>query len=133
MGCALAWTAVAAHGQEAVVNAGVPVSSMSLNDARAAFGMRLLEWPDGQPVRVFVLDDDDPVHKEFVKKVLQIFPYQLRQSWDRLVFSGTGQAPQVVASQAEMLSKVGKTPGAIGYVKRFDEKKNARVRALTIR
>ena len=129
----MAWGAVAAQGQETIVNAGVPAASMNLNDARAAFGMRLLEWPDGTPVRVFVLDDDHPVHKEFVKKVLQVFPYQLRQSWDRLVFSGTGQAPQVVASQAEMLSKVGKTPGAIGYVKKLDEKKNARVRALPIR
>ena len=45
-----------------------------------------------------------------------IFPYQLRSAWDRLVFSGIGQAPIRVNSVEEMLDRVANTPGAIGYL-----------------
>ena len=52
----------------------------------------------------------------FSKEKLNVFPYQLRAAWDRLVFSGTGQAPNTVSSSEEMLAKVASTPGAIGYL-----------------
>jgi hypothetical protein len=84
--------------------------------ARAVFTMRLRRWPDNTPVRVFVLPDRHPVHREFAKTVLGVFPHQLRRAWDRLVFSGTGQAPTQVEDEAEMLEWVAHTPGAVGYV-----------------
>jgi hypothetical protein len=89
---------------------------LSPNSLRAVFGMRLRTWPDGQQIRVFVLEDEHPVHKRFTKTYLSIFPYQLRRLWDRLVYSGTGQAPNRVGSQEEMRAAVAETPGAIGYV-----------------
>jgi ABC-type phosphate transport system substrate-binding protein len=94
-------------------------SSISKNALRAIFGMRLRNWPaDQTPVRVFVLRDDSSTHSAFTKQVLNIYPHQLRLAWDRLVFSGTGQAPTEVASEAEMREKVANTPGAIGYLRR---------------
>ena len=94
-------------------------SSISKNALRAIFGMRLRNWPAEQtPVRVFVLQDENPTHSAFSKQILTIYPHQLRLAWDRLVFSGTGQAPIEVASEAEMREKVAKTPGAIGYLRR---------------
>ena len=44
-----------------------------------------------------------------------MFPYQLRNVWDRLVFSGAGQSPHVVNTLEEMYEQVSSTPGAIGY------------------
>tara|TARA_R110002073_G_scaffold183788_4_gene342033 strand:+ start:510 stop:983 length:474 start_codon:yes stop_codon:yes gene_type:complete len=88
------------------------------NSLRAIFGMRLRTWPDGMPVKVFVLPDDAPLHKAFAKQKLNVFPYQLRSAWDRLIFSGTGQAPITVNSVDEMLTHVTNTPGAIGYLMR---------------
>lgn len=52
-----------------------------------------------------------------MKTVLGIYPYQLRQSWDRLIYSGFAQAPFLVESEKEMLRRVAETPGAIGYVR----------------
>ena len=43
-------------------------------------------------------------------------PYVLRNTWDRLVFTGTGLAPTQVHSEDEMRQKVQETPGAIGYL-----------------
>ena len=84
---------------------------------QAAFTMRLRRWPDGSPVRVFVLPDADPAHAQFSREELGTYPYVLRSIWDRLVFTGTGFAPTVVASEEEMWRRVRSTPGAIGYVR----------------
>lgn len=92
------------------------MARIELATLRALFGMRLLEWPDGTPVRVFVMDSDSTTHRRFTKEVLQMFPYQLRQAWDRLIFSGTGQAPIEVGSIDEMVQQVIETPGAVGYL-----------------
>lgn len=106
-----------AFAQEIIVNPSLAgEQDIKLNALRAIFSMRLRTWPDGTPVRVFVLDDDQALHVKFAKKRLDIYPHQLRYSWDRLVYSGTGQAPTEVASEKEMLEKVAATPGAIGYL-----------------
>lgn len=83
---------------------------------RALFSMRVRQWPDGVDARVFVLPDNDPVHVRFCREQLGTFPYVLRSSWDRLVYTGTGIGPRVVSSEREMREKVEVTDGAIGYV-----------------
>lgn len=82
---------------------------------RAIFLMRVRQWPDGTPVRVFVLPGDDPVHDRFARELLGAYPYVLERNWDRLVFTGTGLAPEVVRTEQEMRQKVQNTRGAIGY------------------
>jgi len=101
---------------QVVAHPDVIEKSLSVNVLRAIFSMRLRTWSDGQAVKVFVLEDNNALHHNFSKEKLNVFPYQLRLAWDRLVFSGTGQAPINVNSQEEMRSKVASTPGAIGYL-----------------
>ena len=72
----------------------------------------------GRSIRVYVLPDDNAVHVAFSKQILGVFPHQLRTAWDRLVYSGTGQAPLEVASEEEMRARVAGTAGAIGYLSR---------------
>lgn len=106
---------VAAAGAEVIVHPGYPENAIARSLLRGVFGMRVRAWPDGTPVHVFVLPDDDPLHDEFSKSVLQMYPYQLRQNWERLLYSGTGQQPITVTSEAELLQRVAGTRGAIGY------------------
>ena len=112
---------------EIVTYAGVSEKALSINSLRSIFSMRLKTWPDGTKVRVFVLSDDDPLHQSFSKEKLNVFPYQLRAMWDRLVFSGTGQAPTQVKTNEEMLEKIANTPGAIGYLLRANMSDNVNV------
>ena len=112
---------------EIVINPGVNEVALSVNSLRSIFSMSLKTWPDGTKIRVFVLSDDDRLHKAFSKQKLNVFPYQLRSTWDRLVFSGTGQAPIKVNSVEEMLDKVANTPGAIGYLWRANINENVHV------
>ncbi|MBL8471389.1 MAG: hypothetical protein KF778_10020 [Rhodocyclaceae bacterium] len=114
----------------AIVAASTPQGTLTRNALRTAFSMRLNKWPDGNRMTVYVLPDYDPIHAAFCKEVLDVYPHQLRLVWDRLVFSGTGQAPREVESEDEMIAKIAVTPGAIGYVKR--NKLDERVRSLEL-
>lgn len=101
----------------AVVNVQIPDDEIEdRTDLRAVFTLRKRQWRSGQPIKVYVLPDQDPVHEDFVKGKLHLFPYQLRQIWNRLVFSGTGVAPVQLENQAQILEAVAEDPYAIGYV-----------------
>lgn len=102
--------------QNVIANVQVETKQLSKTTARSIFAMRVHQWPDGKPIKVFVLQDQNPTHNEFCKSILGMFPYQLRRIWDRQVFSGTGAAPVVVNSEQEMLNAVASTEGAIGYI-----------------
>jgi len=115
---------------EIIVNRDVAGTRLAQASARALFGMRLTKWPDGRPVQVFVLPDGHPVHAALCKEQLNLYPYQLRQSWDRLVYSGMAQAPIEVATEEEMISRVATTPGALGYVRKV--KPNDPVKILNV-
>jgi ABC-type phosphate transport system substrate-binding protein len=107
-----------AQSVEIIVNPSIASVQLDRDLLRAIFTMRLRSWPNGPPVRVFVLPDDDPVSDRFYREQLGMYSYVLRSAWDRMVYTGTGLAPTVVHSEEEMRERVLATPGAIGYVSR---------------
>lgn len=114
-----------------IVSAQHHQQSITRNGLGAIFKMRLQQWRDGSAIKVFVLGDADPIHNAFCKKILNIFPHQLRRSWNKLVFSGSGQAPTKLKNKEIMLTKIANTPGAIGYIS-VDEL-NDQIKALDIK
>ncbi len=120
--CALALFALTVSGQAAatdvIANAGVPLTHLGVNELRNLYLLRQTVWPNGQRVQLFVLPDDNPVHEAFAKETLGLYPYRLRQVWDRLSFSGMAVPPIEVHDENEMRARVGATPGAIGYVRK---------------
>ena len=114
----LGWTlCLPAWGARAVVNARLADSEITdRTDLRAVFTLRKRQWSSGAPIKVYVLPDKHEVHDSFVKQKLHLYPYQLRQIWNRLVFSGTGVAPVQLATEAEVLEAILSNPNAIGYV-----------------
>ena len=112
---------------EIITHPGVSEKEITENSLRSIFSMHLKTWSDGTKIRVFVFPDDDPLHQSLAKEKLKVFSYQLRSNWDRLVYSGTGQAPIKVNSSEEMLAKVASTPGAIGYLRKAAINENVNV------
>lgn len=121
------WLSVPAKAVDVIAHPSVASARLSVLHAKAMFSMRQTRWPDGQRAWVFVLPDAHPTHSAFSKEVLNLYPYQLRQTWDRQVYSGTGQAPIEVATEEEMLNRVANTPGAIGYVRKVNPHDPVRV------
>jgi ABC-type phosphate transport system substrate-binding protein len=114
-----------------IVNVANAEKSLTRNTLRAVFSMRVHRWPDGIPVRVFVLPDGNPAHKGFTREVLSLFPHQLRRSWDRYVYAGIGTAPIEVISEEDMIHKVATIPGGIGYISK--EVSNENIRSLLVK
>jgi len=103
------------HG-DVIVHPAVSVDAVQRQYLVSIFTMRTRTWPDGKPIRVFVLPNKHAQHEAFVKENLGLFPYQLRKIWDRQVFSGASQSPYTVRTVEEMYQRVRNTPGAIGYI-----------------
>jgi hypothetical protein len=116
-----------AFSVEVIVSPSLAEITLDRALLRAVFTMRVREWPDGTPVRVFVLPDDDPLSDQFYRERLGMYSYVLRRAWDRMVFTGTGFAPTVVRSEREMIEIVRSTPGAIGFVRKREASSQNRV------
>ena len=115
---ALLYSATVASAQDVQVILA-PDREVTTPDRRLLLSIyigRVTLWPDGRPIRVFTLADDQPLHERFCRQMLGTYPYVLRGAWDKLVYTGTGFAPSVVADEREMRRRVQSTPGAIGYV-----------------
>jgi hypothetical protein len=112
---------------DVIVFPAVSQRELSVNSIRLVFTMRMLRWPDGTRIRVFVFPDDHPAHRQFAKRQLGLYPHQLRRVWDRNRYSGSGPVPVEVASVKEMMELVSATPGAIGYVPEETMKKGVEV------
>jgi len=120
-----------AFAVEIIANSKVNQQEFSQAMVRAIFGMRRSIWPDGNVISVFVLMDDHPAHQAVCKEKLNLYPYQLRQLWERNQFTGIGQMPIMVANEEEMALRVEETPGAIGYVMKAPS--NAKLKVIQIR
>lgn len=116
---------------ELIVHPGVSNTQVSRNQARAIFSARLSRWEDGKTIKVFVLPEESSLHQDLAKQLLDLYPYQLREAWMRAIYTGMGQAPILVTSEAEMRRLVSETPGAVGYVSKVQS--NDKLRALPIR
>ncbi len=119
-----------ANSVDLVTNRDIDYESLSRNTLRSIFSMRMTQWPNGTPIRVFVMGDKTSQHSDFSKHVLGVFPHQLRRAWNRQIYSGMGQAPMKVDTEAEMLQQIQNTPGAIGYLS--EDYINERVRKLSV-
>jgi len=73
------------------------------------------KWSDGNPVVVFDLKNKSDVKIEFYK-FLGKSTSRMKSIWLKRMLSGEGDPPESLASEEEMLKKVEKTPGAIGFV-----------------
>jgi ABC-type phosphate transport system substrate-binding protein len=101
---------------EIVVNKTVPTADYSTEDIRAIFAMQKRIWPNNRQIKVYTLSDSNPLHKDFVKNNLNMFPHQIRRIWDRMTYSGTGTVPIELDSEQEMIDKIANTPDSIGYL-----------------
>jgi hypothetical protein len=99
-----------------VVHEGVAQQQLDVEITRQLFTLRVPRWADGTHVRVLVLPDAHPLHREFCKGSLNLYPRQLRRVWERHLYSGAGAMPIEVGSVEVMRERVAETPGAIGYL-----------------
>jgi len=89
-------------------------ASVSIDDIADVYLGKLNTLPGG--VKVVPFDQAEEVKNEFYKKVAKRDPAQLKAYWSRLIFTGKGQPPKELGSDAEVIRYVASNPEAIGYV-----------------
>ena len=103
-----------AGGLKVIANSSVGARVVSAHELKSVFLQERNSLADGSRV-VPVLERSGTAHESFLKQYLGQNDSAL-QSYYSLVFTGKGAMPKVVGSDAEMVSYVAKTRGAIGYV-----------------
>ncbi|PCM44953.1 substrate-binding domain-containing protein [Marinobacter sp. ANT_B65] len=98
-----------------ILNNDADITRLDSASLTQIFAMQIRKWPNGLAIQVFTLPSENDLHREFVVNRLHIQAHQLDRIWNRMLFTGTGKAPAVVNSQAEMVEMIQSTPGAIGY------------------
>ena len=111
----LAWTTAWAAEVKVIANPSVGTSSVSVEELRNVFLQTSSSLADGSHVQP-VLEKGGPAHDFFVKQYLGKTDAALQTYYRSLVFTGKGSMPKVAGTDAEVVSYVAKTKGAIGYV-----------------
>jgi hypothetical protein len=115
---ALALTAsvsLAHAGAVAVVGASSSLVASSGADVVKVF---LGKKKDLGGVTAIPVDQEEgtPARGAFYSNVVKKSEAQLKSYWSRLIFTGKGQAPQVVGGDADVKNMVSNNPNLIGYI-----------------
>lgn len=128
LGLGMICTCVAVRAQDVVivVNRNVTLSAISAEHLREVFTGVRSRLGDGTKAVPVVLKGG-PVHEVFLHNHVGDNPQEFRARWRKAVFTGQGSMPREFSSEAGLLDYVAATPGAIGYVSRYNETMGVRV------
>jgi ABC-type phosphate transport system substrate-binding protein len=100
-----------------VVNAGAPVSDLSLEDLRRVFTLRRAFWKPGKPIRLVLPATGQPARAFLLERVCRKSEGELQRAVLESMYRGDiDQAPKVAASEPETLTLVASTENAVGVI-----------------
>lgn len=97
-----------------VANHSVSVNTMSRSDVKKVF-LSKKKNISGVSVKPIIIIDNK-ITDHFLRVYVRKTPSQFTTYYKVLIFSGSGMEPKAVSSEAEMISYVARTAGALGYV-----------------
>ncbi|WP_018412482.1 type 2 periplasmic-binding domain-containing protein [Methyloversatilis thermotolerans] len=96
-----------------IVNQGSGIEQLSREEASHVFLGRLKTLPSGTPAVVL---DTRPLREAFYRALVGKSLPEINAYWARLRFSGRTQPPDQIEDASEVLERVARQPGAIGFV-----------------
>lgn len=107
--------ALPSHAEDGVVVISNTPMKLDAEGVRRVFTGRLIEL-DGQAVRPVNLAPGDGVRRRFLAAVVQQSEEDYLAYWTVRRYIGKGVPPRDLATQAEVIDHVQRTPGGIGYI-----------------
>lgn len=98
-----------------IANKDVGVDSITAKEAKKIW-LGKTKTLGGTKIKPSDLPIGNASREFFYSKVVKKNEKKLKAYWAKIVFAGKGLPPKELASDAEVLSWVAKTPGAVGYV-----------------
>lgn len=124
--CALATTCALAE-VVVVVSAKSKISGMTMSQVAQIFLGKTSKLPDGKDAIPLDQLEGSEIRKEFYSKVTGKDPAQINAYWSKIIFTGDGQPPKVVAGNDSVKKAVIKNLNAIGYIDRSAVDKKVKV------
>ncbi|NLD36762.1 MAG: hypothetical protein GX654_07835 [Desulfatiglans sp.] len=112
---ALCETSVLASDTIIVGNKNLSVSTLSKETIQKIFLGEQTTWEDGSKIK-FAYLQVDPTDKIFLREYMYYTNIRYIRHWRSQVFSGKGEMPPMLQSDAEMLKFIQDNNGSIGFV-----------------
>jgi len=105
----------ATAGAVVVVGASSPIGAASKSDVVKIFLGKKKALPGSSAIPIDQ-DSGNSARVDFYKNTVKKSEAQLKSYWSRLIFTGKGQAPQVVGNDGDIKSMVATNPNLLGYI-----------------
>ena len=89
--------------------------ALILKDIESIFLGRKKVWSDNRAIKVVILTDHE-IFNAFTRDYTGKPKHLFKSYWKRRVFTGKGEPPEGFKTEKEVISYIGRTEGAIGYV-----------------
>jgi len=98
-----------------IANTSVPVDTLSPEDVKNIFLGKIVKWPNDDRINI-VLNKSADTHKEFLRKYIKRTDSQFDSVWRQNMFTGQGRIPVRKNTDADLVSYVAQTNGAVSYI-----------------
>jgi ABC-type phosphate transport system substrate-binding protein len=109
-------TAANSEDVVAVVSAKSPVTALNAGQVADLFLGKTSRFPDGTQAMPIDQAEDSAARERFYAQFTGKSPAQVKAHWSKIIFTGRGQPPKQVASEAEAKKMIATNPNAIGYI-----------------
>lgn len=117
LAAAMAFLCATAQAELAIIaHPSNPESQISLDTARDIYLGKVTTLPAAGKVVAVDQKESSPAKTDFQAKVLKMDAGQVKTHWSKLIFSGQGTPPSVMAGNAEVRAWVAANPNGIGYI-----------------
>ncbi|MGR6870892.1 phosphate ABC transporter substrate-binding protein [Pseudomonas sp. HK3] len=106
---------IAQAGSVVVAGKSSPIGASSEDDVVKAF-LGKKKALGGVSVVPIDQGEGNAARDDFYANIVKKSESQLKSYWSRLIFTGKGQAPQVVGGDAEVKNMVANNPNILGYI-----------------
>lgn len=125
---AMAMFAASAHADVVVVvSSRSSVKSLTAEQATKIFLGKVVTFPNGQAAFPIDQPEGSTVRDEFYAKVAHKSPSQLTAYWAKIIFSGDGRPPKLLADNVAVRKAIASNPNAIGYIDKSAVNRSVRV------
>jgi ABC-type phosphate transport system substrate-binding protein len=102
----------------AVVSSKNPLTALSKSQVADIFLGKISRFPNGTLAAPIDQEEGSAARAEFYATFAGKSPVQIKSHWTKIIFTGRGQPPVAVSSDAEVKHLIAANPLAISYIER---------------
>ena len=110
-----------------VVSANSAVKSLTAEQTTKIFLGKVATFPSGITVYPIDQPEGSAIRDEFYSKVVRKSASQLTAYWAKIIFTGDGRPPKMLADNLAVRKAVAGNPNAIGYIDKSAVNRSVRV------